>query len=251
MTASTFPELLDDQVRRSGSRPLVTFYDDSTGERVELSVLTYANWVAKTSGVIQDELGLERGDTVLLDLPPHWLAPVWLGACWSTGLAVTTDRDADVSLVVCGPAGRERYDAAGRPVVALSLLPMGRRFVDPLPPGFVDFGVVVWGQPDAFVAYDPPEPHDPAWAGTGPGTAARTQAELLSDAAKGAWSSPGTRLVTDIPPASDAGLDAFLGPLLAGGGTVWVTAPDPDGWDHRVETEQATAVHRTGPAQPA
>lgn len=247
MTASTFPDLLADQVRRSGSRPLVTYYDDATGERVELSVVTFANWVAKTAGVIQDELGLERGDTVLVDLPTHWLAPVWLGASWSTGLTVTTDPAADVSLVVCGPAGVGRYDAADRPVVALSLLPMGRRFTDPLPEGVVDFGVVVWGQPDAFVAYDPPAPQDPAWFGT----ATRTQAELLTEAGNGPWSAAGTRLVTDLAPTSEPGLDAFLGPLLAGGGTVWVTNPDQDGWDHRAETEQATVVQRAGPAQPA
>ena len=43
------------------ARPLVTFYDDATGERVELSVATYANWVAKTAGLAQDELDVERG----------------------------------------------------------------------------------------------------------------------------------------------------------------------------------------------
>lgn len=245
MTSSTFPDLLDEQLRRSGGRPLVTFYDDATGERVELSVTTYANWVAKTAGVLQDELGLERGDTVLVDLPTHWLAPVWLGACWSTGLAVTADPTADASLVVCGPAGLDQHAGAGRPVVALSLLPMGRRFTDPLPPGVVDFGVVVWGQPDAFVAYDPPTPDDPAWRGT----STRTQTELLASAAGHPWGTAGTRLLTDAAPSSEVGVDAFVGPLLAGGGTVWVTNPDPDGWEHRAGTEQVTTVHRTG--QPA
>ena len=67
----------------------MTFYDDRTGERVELSVATYANWVAKTASLLQDELGLEHGDRLLLDLPPHWLGPVWLGAAWSLGLVVT------------------------------------------------------------------------------------------------------------------------------------------------------------------
>src|SRR5687767_11353023 len=105
MTTTTFAGLLAGQLRRNGSRPLVTFYDDATGERVELSVATYANWVAKTSSLLQDELGLERGDTVLVDLPAHWLTPVWLGACWSNGLAVTADRDALSALVVCGPQG--------------------------------------------------------------------------------------------------------------------------------------------------
>jgi uncharacterized protein (TIGR03089 family) len=253
---STFPELLAGQLRRDGSRPLVTFYDDASGERVELSVTTFANWVAKTSGVIQDELGLERGDTVLLDLPAHWLAPVWLGACWSTGLVVTTglsddpstDLAADAALVVCGPDRLDQHAATGRPVVALSLMPMGRRFTEPVPDGVVDFGVVVWGQPDAFVAHDPPEPTDAAWRGPG-GASPRSQAEVVAAAAAQPWSALGTRLLTDLPPVSEAGLDAFLGPLLGGGGTVWVRHPDPAGWQRRAESEQATAVLRAD--QPA
>ena len=247
MTASTFPQLLADEVRRSGSRPLVTFYDDDSGERVELSVVTYANWVAKTAGVLQDEIGLERGDTVLVDLPAHWLAPVWLGACWSTGAAVTADPTSGSDLVVCGPAGIERYAGSGRPVVALSLLPMGQRFRQPLPQGVTDFGAVVWGQPDAFVAYDPPEAADTAWLGA----TAPIQAQLLTEAAAHPWGAPGTRLLTDVPSVSEDGLLAFLGPLLGGGGTVWVAHPDPDVWDRRAEIEQVTAVSRTDPAQPA
>ena len=247
MTAATFADRLAEQVRLSGSRPLVTFYDDTTGERVELSVVTYANWVAKTAGVLQDELGLERGDTVLVDLPTHWLAPVWLGACWTTGLAVTTDPGVDRDLAVCGPGGLETYAAGASPVVGLSLLPMGRRFSDPVPDGVVDFGVVVWGQPDAFISYDPPSPTDPAWLGS----ASRTQQELLSEAARHPWSAPGTRLLTDLAPASQDGVTAFLAPLVAGGGTVWVAHADPAGWDRRADAEQASAVHRSVPGQPA
>lgn len=247
---STFPDLLTDQVRRSGSRPLVTFYDDGSGERVELSVITYANWVAKTAGVVQDELGLERGETVLIDLPTHWLAPVWLGACWTTGLAVTTDPATDHDLVVCGPEGLERYAAAGRPVVGLSLLPMGRRFTDPLPPGVVDFGAAVWAQPDAFAAHDPPDGADLAWLGASAAAPPRMQAELLSMAGAHPWGVPGTRLLTDASPLSDDGVLGFLGPLHAGGGTVWVANPDPECWERRGEIERATAVSRSDDAQP-
>lgn len=244
MAVQTFPDLLAAEVRRSGARPLVTFYDDGTGERVELSVVTFANWVAKTAGMLQDELNLERGDTVLVDLPTHWLTPVWLGACWSAGLAVTTVPEAGPALVVCGPQGVEHHTQGDCPVVALSLLPMGRPFVDPLPPGVIDFGVTVWGQPDAFVPYDPPRTDDLAWVQPD-----RTQAELLRGAAEHPWGAPGTRLLTDLTPTSAAGVDAFLGPLSSGGGTVWVRHPHRRGWDRRAETEQVTAVRRTD--QPA
>ena len=250
MSLTTFPAVLADQLRRNGSRPVVTFYDDATGERVELSAVTYANWVAKTAGVLQDELELERGETVLVDLPTHWLTPVWLGACWTTGLAVTDDATAAGALVVCGPDGVARYAGGDRPVVALSLLPMGRRFTEPLPAGVLDFGTIVWGQPDAFVSYDPPDGADVAWSGAD-GSAPLMQAELLARAAAHPWAEPGTRLLTDVSTCSPDGLVALLAPLMAGGGTVWVANPDPDCWPRRTATEQATAVSRTDHAHPA
>ena len=234
MPATTFPALLDGLLRADGARPLVTFYDDATGERVELSVVTYANWVAKTAGLVQDELGLERGDRVRVDLPAHWLTPVWLGAAWTVGLEVITDVEEGADLVVCGPDEVERYAAGDAPVVALSLLPMGARFREPLPDGVVDYGAVVWGQPDSFLPLDPPAPDDVAWRGD----QLLTQADVAVGAGAESWE-PGTRLLTDLSPVSDAGLAGFIGPLVAQGGTVWVANPDPEGWDHRASVERA------------
>jgi uncharacterized protein (TIGR03089 family) len=250
MPPSTFSAALAEQLRRDASRPLVTFYDDATGERVELSVVTYANWVAKTAGLLQDELDLARGGTVLVDLPAHWLTPVWQGAAWALGLAVTpAGRDSTgpadastVDLVVCGPDGVERHAGAGVPVVALSLLPMGARFAGPLPDGVLDYGVVVWGQPDSFLPLDPPTGADVAWR---EGGHRATQAELLAAAGAAATSAPGTRLLTDADPCSRPGVEHLLGPLLGGGGTVWVANPDPARWDHHARSEQATVRVRT------
>ena len=47
-SALTPAGLLADALRADPGRPLITFYDDATGERVELSVATFGNWVAKT-----------------------------------------------------------------------------------------------------------------------------------------------------------------------------------------------------------
>ena len=102
--ATTFSEVLAAQLRRDPRRPLVTFYDHATDERVELSVTTYANWVAKASGLLTDVADLERGMSLRIDLPPHWLSPVFLGAAWTVGLRVTTSDTPDA--VVCGPDGR-------------------------------------------------------------------------------------------------------------------------------------------------
>ena len=63
--ADTFPALLAELLRTDPGRPLVTFYDDRSGERTELSVTTFANWVAKTSSLLVEEFDLERGDAGL------------------------------------------------------------------------------------------------------------------------------------------------------------------------------------------
>lgn len=244
-TPRTFPDVLAAALRANPALPLVTFYDDRTGERVELSVTTYANWVAKTAGLVQDELDVERGGLVLVDLPTHWLGAVWLGAAWSVGLVVTTDRSlADqADLVVCGPGGVEEY--AGRaidvPVLALSLRPLGARFAEPLPEGVVDYGAVVLGQPDVFLPLDPVMPEDGAWQAVG---VARTQEELIGEAAAAPLLDHGGRLLTDVNPVTGEGLGTLLSPLLSGGGCVWVAHPDEGRWERRFAEERATAQLR-------
>ncbi len=245
MTASTFPELITASLRADAARPLVTFYDDATGERVELSVATYANWVDKTAGLARDELDAERGGLVLVDLPTHWLGAVWLGAAWTLGLCLTTDSRLGeaADLVVCGPDGLEEYArlAEDSPVVGISLRPLGGRFVDPLPAGVVDYGAVVLAQPDAFVSYDPPGAEDPAWrTDTGP----LTQAGLLAAATDARLVEPGGRLLTDVNPCGSAGPTTLLSPMVQGGATVWVASPDESGWQKRYDEERATAQLR-------
>ena len=243
MSALTFAAALATLLRADPGRPLVTFYDDATGERVELSVATYANWVAKTAGLVQDELEVERGGLVLVDLPTHWLGAVWLGAALCLGLTVTEDPALvdDADLVVCGPDDVATYAGhAGRvPVVALALRPLGGRFTGELAPGVTDYGAVVLAQPDAFHAYDPAQASDAAWRSrTG---AAVSQADLLAEASEAGVVENGGRLLTDLNPCTRAGTRTLLAPLLAGAGVVWVRHPDEAGWGRRAEQERATS----------
>lgn len=235
-TPTTFPELLREALRTDPSRPFVTFYDEASGERVELSLATYANWVAKASSLLADEHGLERGARIRIDLPPHWLSFVFLGAAWNVGLVVDSaacggvggdgvDAD-DVEAVVCGPETLGRWAGGDALVLACSLLPLGVRFADPLPAGVHDVGVEIWGQPDAFVPWDPPEPGDAAtsWGST--------QADLgraeLGTAAAGSTLTGGSRLLSETDPASPPGAASLTEPLLTGGSVVLVAHADPD-----------------------
>lgn len=231
---TTFAAILSEQLRREPGRPLVTFYDHASGERTELSVATYANWVAKTASLLVEELDLERGQRCRLDLPAHWLGPVLLGAAWSVGLVVTGDDDAE--LVVCGPDTLAAWAprAGGQEVLASALHPLGRPFADPVPDGVHDLGVEVWSQPDAFLPHDPPGPGDPA-------TDDATHAELWEAAARGSLLTDGGRLLSEANPASPSGLASFTEPLVRGGSVVLLAHPDPARVDQTYDAERATA----------
>ncbi|WP_229051688.1 TIGR03089 family protein [Aeromicrobium sp. Leaf350] len=151
--------------------PLVTYYDAGTGERVELSGVTTANWVAKTANFLLDELDAETGARLRIGLPSHWLRIVWLLSAWQVG-AVVTDRDAGIA--VTGPD----LDADEPTRVASALLPFGVRFPTP-PEGFLDIGAEIPGHPDIFLGLDRPDPQSPAV--DLPGLAA-THADLLGTA---------------------------------------------------------------------
>jgi uncharacterized protein (TIGR03089 family) len=231
---TTFAALLDRQLRTDPGRPLVTWYDHASGERVELSVTTYANWVAKAASLLTEEHDLERGQVIHLDLPTHWLGPVFLGAAWTVGLVVGPAEDADA--VVCGPDALATWAAraAAMPVLACSLLPMGVRFADPLPPGVHDVGVEIWGQPDAFVPWDPPGAEDLALPGV-------TQEEMWRTAAAGSLLTDGGRLLTEANPASPPEIASFAEPLARGGSVVLVSHSEPERLEATYVAERATA----------
>ncbi|MCW2762611.1 MAG: hypothetical protein JWR85_2812 [Marmoricola sp.] len=238
-TPRTFPALVVKRLQDDPGQPLVTAYDDATGERTELSATTYVNWISKTANLLTEELGLEAGDTVLLDLPPHWLVPVFLGAAWSAGLAVTDTPLERHDVVVCGPdtIGDHLDDEV---VVACSLLPFAVRFPDPLPDGVLDFGLLWPGQSDILIGVTPPSPDTVAWLSE---ERPQTHSDLL-EAARVVKNEPGVRLLTDVHPAHGHGVTVFLAPLMAGGSLVLLTNATEASWPDRHRDERATAELR-------
>jgi uncharacterized protein (TIGR03089 family) len=226
----TYADLLTSQLRRDPGRPFVTFYDATSGERTELSLTTYANWVAKAANLLTEELDLAPDDVLLLDLPCHWLGPVFLGAAWTVGLEVafpggTPTADA----VVCGPDGLATWGprAGALPVVASALHPLGLRFAEELPDGVHDLGVEIWSQPDAFLGVPATGPSEPDWGAAASGT-------LLPD---------GGRLLSTVNPASPPGLPVLCEPLARGGSLVLVVGADADRLESIATDERVTARH--------
>ncbi|MFG2291052.1 TIGR03089 family protein [Streptomyces sp. NPDC048595] len=220
-TDRTPADLLGSALAADPARPLVTFYDDATGERVELSVATFANWVAKTANYLQGDLAAEPGDRLALLLPAHWQTAVWLLACSSVGVVADVDGDpAAADLVVAGPDRLDAARACSGERVALALRPLGGRFPQP-PEGFADYAVEVPGQGDRFAPFAPVDAGSVALCVggeelTGSGIGARA----LADA--------GTAGLPDAPRVlSGLGYDTWQGlsyglyaPLATGGSVV-------------------------------
>ncbi|HTZ42333.1 MAG TPA: TIGR03089 family protein [Jatrophihabitans sp.] len=238
MPAATPESLFDARLRRDPGAPVVTFYDDATGERAELSAKSLGNWVAKTYALLADSLGLGPGDTALVRLPVHWLAVPVLFGCWYAGLEVVATGPATVAFADAGSLP----DLGARPadeVFAVSMLSMARP--DTPPDGTEDYTSAVRPMPDAWAGVQPRgTAADPALAG-------RSRAELVTLAERRAaelglerggrllWSDPWTGPEDLVP--------AVLAPLAVGGSTVLVRNPDPAALDRRAAAERVTTRH--------
>ncbi|GAB2996933.1 TIGR03089 family protein [Streptomyces pseudoechinosporeus] len=251
MTATdrTPADLLRSALAADPARPLVTFYDDATGERVELSVATFANWVAKTANLLQDELSAEPGDRVALLLPAHWQTAVWLLACSSVGVIADVGGDAAAAdHVVAGPGRFEAGLACAGDRIALSLAPLGRRFSAP-PEGYVDYAVEVPSQGDRFQPYAPVDPEAPALIVAGAEfTGAEVVERARADASGFGLTGPGSRLLSGLSYDTWEGLSAGLyAPLATGASVVLCRHLDQLGEDavaKRIESERVTATRR-------
>jgi uncharacterized protein (TIGR03089 family) len=248
-TDRTPADLLRSALAADPGRPLVTFYDDATGERVELSVATFANWVAKTSNLLQGDLAAGPGDRVALLLPAHWQTAVWLLACSSVGVIADVGGDpAAADVVVSGPDSLEAARACSGERVALALRPLGGRFPQP-PVGFADYAVEVPGQGDRFVPFAPVDPEAPALIVAGREFSAAEVVERARAEATGVGlTGPGSRLLSGLPYDTWEGLNAGLyGPLATGGSVVLCRNLERLGEEalaQRIENERVSVTAR-------
>jgi uncharacterized protein (TIGR03089 family) len=235
---------------RDQAAPIVTSYDDATGERVELSSVTLGNWVAKTANLLQDEFDIGPGSTVALVLPVHWQTAAALLAAWSCGAAVLEtaaedgDRLAGADVVLVSqdrlPVVEDSDDLPE--LLGLSLHPLGTGMA-----GYVgearDFALEVRGQGDVFVPY---QQIDPAAPGLRLGTLTLALGDLpgtAEDLAARLGIAPGDRIMVDETVAAEAGPVAWLlAPLAVGASLVLCRHPEPSALARRAESERVTAT---------
>ena len=214
-----------DRVKADPSSPMVTFRDLESGERMELSSASLANAIAKTAGLLRDELDAEPGAVVGVHLPLHWQRVVWLGACAATGAVFAPGLDpsaCDICVV-----DRPHLDLCGNGAedVLVSLAPFGLPEPGGAPSGVTDAAVAMRGHPDTFAPYDAPDPARP-WLRSG--GAVLSQGEVM-DRAHALLASRG---VSDerfalVDPDPDSDLLMLAGPLVTGSGVV-IVAGEPD-----------------------
>lgn len=221
------------------AQPLVVWYGPGD-ERVELSAVTFANWVDKTLNLL-GELGWDEAPVVAAPLvaerPGHWTSLVWCAATWSLGGELrTAGREAagieDADVVVLGP--ELPAPVAGTDTIACSLHPFGLALPHAVG-GVLDYHDVL-AQPDIGPPLSAPEPGATAWVTD---ERSLTHADLVAAAGE-----PGRALVpapVDADPVEvvRAGL---LAPLLGGGSAVVVEGTDDPARLDRIAT--AEHAHR-------
>lgn len=241
------------------ARPLLTYYDDATGERVELSAITLENWVNKTANLLVDDCGLGLGDRAAVLLPPHWQTAAVLFGIWSAGLsadirsaasdgvsgvsgppgaASADEQDADsgqidvvfaaYNRVACAPPAVDRF--------VLGLAPLGAPLDESaVPAGFRDYVAEVRGQADEFGWY--PRQLDPEADVSNEGDLVT----VAHDLAVSCDLHPGDRVLVDTRQVEHP-VRWLLAPLTAGASVVLCANLDPGALDYRARAERVTRI---------
>jgi uncharacterized protein (TIGR03089 family) len=226
--------LLDPIMRRDSVGPRITYYDDASGERIELSAVTLLNWAAKTANLLRDELGAGPGSRVAVLLPAHWQTAAVLLGVWYIGAEVVIGPgEADIALCT-----KDRFvdaEAAVGPgeIAVLSLDPFGKPVAD-LPIGVTDYATSVRVHGDQVVPERVP----------GPALDGRSADELIGAAADSAATQGITAedrvLSTARWDTAEELIANFLAVLAAGASLVLVANPDPAAQERRKQTEKIT-----------
>jgi uncharacterized protein (TIGR03089 family) len=226
--------LLDPIMRRDSVGPRITYYDDASGERIELSAVTLLNWAAKTANLLRDELGAGPGSRVAVLLPAHWQTAAVLLGVWYIGAEVVIGPgEADIALCT-----KDRFvdaEAAVGPgeIAVLSLDPFGKPVAD-LPIGVTDYATSVRVHGDQIVPERVP----------GPALDGRSADELIGAAADSAATQGITAedrlLSTARWDTAEELIANFLAVLAAGASLVLVANPDPAAQERRKQTEKIT-----------
>jgi uncharacterized protein (TIGR03089 family) len=252
-TVTDLPALLGGDEVAGRDRPLLTYCDDATGERTELTGAALGGWAARTAGLLREDCGLDAGARAAVLLPPHWqTAAVLLGA-WSIGVAVSFRPWATAGLAPVGQGAnlpldvvfveRKRLDSWLEVVpeaphrFVLGLAP-GAALLDDVPAGYRDYVAEASRHSASLPAYGLVRPTD---AASPDGTTYRQWGGLAHEIAARLDLRAGDRLLVDVA-KHEQPLMWLLAPLAAGASVVLCANLDRGTIDARIAAEGVTRV---------
>ena len=227
---------LTERMRKDPASPMLTYRDLATGERMELSDASLGNAIAKTAGMLRDELDAEPGAIIGVHLPLHWQRVVWLGACAATSTVFAPEAEPDGSDVLVIDRARLGLVGSSREAVLVSLAPFGLPDGAAVPSGVTDAAVAMRGHPDSFVPWQPATESTPLLRTAG-GTL--SQGDLMARATEELsrrGMDAGARFAV-IDPEPQADLLALAGPLGCGGSVVLIAEPGSGDLDRALREE--------------
>ncbi|WP_099038859.1 TIGR03089 family protein [Mycobacterium neglectum] len=225
--------ILDPLMGSDPAGPRITYYDDASGERIELSTATLVNWAAKTGNLLRDEMGVEPSARVAVLLPAHWQTAAVLFGIWWIGAEVITGGAADIALCTAERLG-EADEAVGMGEIAvLSLDPFGKPVPD-LPVGLTDYATAVRVHGDQIA----PE-RNPGAALDGRSVTDVLSAAQASAAAQGLTAEDRVLSTADWANADNL-TENLLAVFAAGASLVQVANPDAAAMDRRRQMEKIT-----------
>ena len=189
--------------------PRLTVYNEADGTRMDFSAPTTENWASKVANFLREELDLDDGSAILVDLPVSWqTVMISLGALaagvtvhFATDTVATADSsdtaDAAEPVVFFTTTDKASEYANRGDVVVVTTDPFGRGVEElgqQVPEGAVDFGPTVRFYGDFYPGQTRPlaeliessvEPHAERLLSTGWTDSSSFQRQVLSPLAAG------------------------------------------------------------------
>ena len=202
-------DMLSHSVADDPASPRLTVYNEADGTRMDFSAQTTENWASKVANFLREELDLDDGSAILVDLPVSWqTVMISLGALaagvtvhFATDTVATADSsdtaDAAEPVVFFTTTDKASEYANRGDVVVVTTDPFGRGVEElgqQVPEGAVDFGPTVRFYGDFYPGQTRPlaeliessvEPHAERLLSTGWTDSSSFQRQVLSPLAAG------------------------------------------------------------------